>query len=72
MLYQRYFLKMNQSNMTSLISLLLIFCVGLFILTSVDLLLKGENRISSDRLSKLLGFLCTSGTCVVIYGSKCY
>ncbi|KAK4879136.1 hypothetical protein RN001_007282, partial [Aquatica leii] len=67
MLYQRYFLKMNQSNMTCLISLLLLFCIGLFILTSVDLLPK-ENKISSDRLNKLLGFLCTSGTCVVIYG----
>ncbi|KAF5269198.1 hypothetical protein FQR65_LT02499 [Abscondita terminalis] len=67
MLYQRYFLKMNQSNMTSLISLLLLFCIGLFIITSVDLLPK-ENKISSDRLNKLLGFLCTSGTCVVIYG----
>lgn len=61
---------MNQSNMTSLISLLLIFCVGLFILISIDLIPK-ESRISSDRLGKLLGFLCTSGTCVVIYGSKC-
>ncbi|KAB0798417.1 hypothetical protein PPYR_09410 [Photinus pyralis] len=67
MLYQRYFLKMNQSNMTSLISLLLLFCVGIFILTSIDLLPK-ESRVTSDRLNKLLGFLCTSGSCVVIYG----
>ncbi|KAK5646083.1 hypothetical protein RI129_004547 [Pyrocoelia pectoralis] len=67
MLYQRYFLKMNQSNMTSLISLLLLFCIGLFVLTSIDLLPK-ETKISSDRLNKLLGFLCTSGACVVIYG----
>ncbi|KAF5296799.1 hypothetical protein FQA39_LY12317 [Lamprigera yunnana] len=67
MLYQRYFLKMNQSNMTSLVSLLLLFCIGLFILSSVDLLPK-ENKLSTDRMNKLLGFLCTSGTCIIIYG----
>lgn len=70
MLYQRYFLKMNQTNTTSLISLLLVFCVVLFALISSDIVQRDEKRIPSDKLNKLLIFLTSSGGCVVIYGSE--
>ncbi|XP_025829382.1 adenylate cyclase type 6 [Agrilus planipennis] len=69
MLYQRYFLKMNQSNMTNLISLLLVFCTGLFILVGVDFILEQySDSLSQDRNNKLLGLISTAGGCLILYG----
>lgn len=79
MLYQRYFLKMNQSNMTNLITLLLFLCISLLILAGSDLVMRNnaEKRIhqemennSQERLDKLVVLLCTSGCCIAIYGGK--
>ncbi|KAJ8985481.1 hypothetical protein NQ317_015020 [Molorchus minor] len=75
MLYQRYFLKMNQSNMTNLISLLLLLCIGFLILAGTDFVMPREvleefspNQTDSNRLDKLLVLMCTSGCCIAIYG----
>lgn len=82
MLYQRYFLKMNQSNMTNLIALLLLLCAGFLVIGAVDFVTPsfvGETESdkvvelpgSSDRLDKLLVLMCTSGCCIAIYGGRC-
>ncbi|XP_030746554.1 adenylate cyclase type 5-like, partial [Sitophilus oryzae] len=73
MLYQRYFLKMNQSNMTNLISLLLLLCIGFLLLGAVDFILpKAEVAHSifedSSRMDKLVVLMCTSACCIAIYG----
>ncbi|XP_018566319.1 adenylate cyclase type 6 isoform X1 [Anoplophora glabripennis] len=73
MLYQRYFLKMNQSNMTNLISLLLLLCIGFLMVAAIDFALPREEDASkiqagSDRLEKLLVLMCTTGCCIAIYG----
>lgn len=74
MLYQRYFLKMNQSNMTNLITLLLIFCISIIIVAGTDLIQsqRAENgeTASQQRLDKLVVLMSTSGCCVAIYGGK--
>ncbi|XP_056643903.1 adenylate cyclase type 6 [Diorhabda sublineata] len=73
MLYQRYFLKMNQSNMTNLITLLLTLCVLLFMISLTDFAMPrqldthttGPDLVPYD---KLLVLMCTSACCVAIYG----
>ncbi|KAJ3656244.1 hypothetical protein Zmor_015334 [Zophobas morio] len=73
MLYQRYFLKMNQSNMTNLISLLLLLCVGFLLFAATDLVMVHHSETDlpqehSKRLEKLLVLIGTSGCCIAIYG----
>lgn len=72
MLYQRYFLKMNQSNMTNLISLLLLLCVAFLLLAATDLIMVHHSeelpRHSTHRSDKLVVLICTSGCCIAIYG----
>ncbi|KRT86538.1 Adenylate and Guanylate cyclase, partial [Oryctes borbonicus] len=70
MLYQRYFLKMNQSNMTNLITLLLIFCISIIIVAGTDLIQNhnADKIVSQQRLDKLVVLMSTSGCCVAIYG----
>lgn len=74
MLYQRYFLKMNQSNMSNLISLLLLLCVVLLLLAVIDIILSNPGNVDRDdasgfgRLDKLLVVISTSGCCIAIYG----
>lgn len=84
MLYQRYFLKMNQSNMTNLITLLLLLCISMVVLAGVDLVLprlsgmeeevtkeEGEGFIErASRFDKLLVLMCTAACCIAIYSSK--
>ena len=75
MLYQRYFLKMNQSNMTNLISLLLLLCVGFLLFAATDLVMVHHSETDlpqehSKRLEKLLVLIGTSGCCIAIYGGK--
>ncbi|KAJ8947426.1 hypothetical protein NQ318_009632, partial [Aromia moschata] len=76
MLYQRYFLKMNQSNMTNLISLLLLLCIGFLVVAAADFIMPRQTDLedisqmhtNSVRLDKLLVLMCTSGCCIAIYG----
>ncbi|XP_066259052.1 adenylate cyclase type 6 isoform X1 [Euwallacea similis] len=73
MLYQRYFLKMNQSNMTNLISLLLLLCIAFLLLGAVDFILpRDEDSHSffkdSTRLDYLVVLMCTSACCIAVYG----
>ncbi|KAK9693517.1 Adenylate cyclase, conserved domain [Popillia japonica] len=70
MLYQRYFLKMNQSNMTNLITLLLIFCISIIIVAGTDLIQNhnADKMVPHQRLDKLIVLMSTSGCCVAIYG----
>ncbi|XP_045470841.1 adenylate cyclase type 5 isoform X2 [Harmonia axyridis] len=81
MLYQRYFLKMNQSNMTNLLSLLLLLCVVLLLLAAADMILMHHSfssptrlqnsttyRGGFDPLDKSLVLVSTSGCCIAIYG----
>lgn len=75
MLYQRYFLKMNQSNMTNLISLLLLLCIGFLLFAATDIVMVHHSETDppqehSFRLDKLLVLICTSGCCIAIYGGK--
>ncbi|KAK9870649.1 hypothetical protein WA026_008210 [Henosepilachna vigintioctopunctata] len=82
MLYQRYFLKMNQSNMTNLLSLLLILCVVLLLLAATDVVFMQQGSHSSvklDRVTSKIGFnlmdkslvvISTSGCCLAIYGGE--
>lgn len=79
MLYQRYFLKMNQSNMTTLITLLLVLCISLLFLAGADVITRHsieakyeeDNSIQfQDRLDKLVVLMCTSGCCIAIYGGN--
>ncbi|XP_074031127.1 adenylate cyclase type 6 isoform X2 [Leptinotarsa decemlineata] len=67
MLYQRYFLKMNQSNMTNLISLLLAICITFLVIALTDFVMprRPEEGVDYD---KLLILMCTSGCCIAIYG----
>ncbi|CAG9853898.1 unnamed protein product [Phyllotreta striolata] len=72
MLYQRYFLKMNQSNMTNLITLLLVLCVCLLVISLTDFVM--PRKLPEDgplpdsiRYDKLLVLVCTSGCCIAIY-----
>lgn len=77
-MYQRYFLKMNQSNMTNLISLLLLLCVGFLMVAATDFVLPrhadgpetSKIQTGSDRLDKLLVLMCTTGCCIAIYAGK--
>lgn len=66
MLYQRYFLKMNQSNMTNLISLLLLLCIVFLLLGVVDFILPRDHY--EDRLHYLVVLMCTSACCIAVYG----
>ncbi|KAH1023903.1 hypothetical protein HUJ05_003481 [Dendroctonus ponderosae] len=73
MLYQRYFLKMNQSNMTNLISLLLLLCIGFILLGAVDFVLPRVEDFhsafeDSPRLDYLVALMCTSACCIAVYG----
>ncbi|CAH0556509.1 unnamed protein product [Brassicogethes aeneus] len=71
MLYQRYFLKMNQSSMTNLITLLLLLCIGFLFSSSTDFIIIKHSdlfRSSTNRLDKLLVLMSTSGCCIAIYG----
>ncbi|XP_049822325.1 adenylate cyclase type 6 [Aethina tumida] len=71
MLYQRYFLKMNQSNMTNLITLLLLLCIGFLFLAAADFVIGKQPDTDQNpayRLDKLLVLMCTSGCCIAIYG----
>ncbi|CAH1183148.1 unnamed protein product [Phaedon cochleariae] len=68
MLYQRYFLKMNQSNMTNLISLLLLLCIGFLLVAVIDLALPRSIEAHGNKTDKLLVLGCTSGCCIAIYG----
>lgn len=76
MLYQRYFLKMNQSNMTNLITLLLLLCSGFLIIAAVDFIIPPQVQesypvgSSHNSMDKLLVLLCTSSCCIAIYGGK--
>lgn len=73
MLYQRYFLKMNQSNMTNLITLLLLLCIGFLFLAAADFVIGKQPDTDQNpayRLDKLLVLMCTSGCCIAIYGGK--
>lgn len=79
MLYQRYFLKMNQSNMTNLITLLLLLCISLLFLAGADVILRhsletkyyqSNSSQFQDRLDKLVVLMCTSGCCIAIYGGN--
>lgn len=86
MLYQRYFLKMNQSNMTNLITLLLLLCISMVVLAGVDLVLPRLTGIEeaeevnkgaeegfierATRFDKLLVLMCTAACCIAIYSSK--
>lgn len=78
MLYQRYFLKMNQSNMTNLITLLLLLCSGFLIIAAIDFIIPYPVNESYPEIvvdlpsskDKLLVLLCTSGCCIAIYGGK--
>nr|CAI5819003.1 unnamed protein product [Callosobruchus analis] len=71
MLYQRYFLKMNQSNMTNLISLLLCVCAVTLLVSALDFAAVrsaiGANEVPpiADRLLMLV---CTSVCCIAVYG----
>ncbi|XP_076269275.1 adenylate cyclase type 6 isoform X2 [Rhynchophorus ferrugineus] len=72
MLYQRYFLKMNQSNMTNLIWLLLLLCIGFLILGVLDFILPKPFEShsvfeDSSRIDKLVVLMCTSACCIAIY-----
>ncbi|XP_050309955.1 adenylate cyclase type 5 isoform X2 [Anthonomus grandis grandis] len=74
MLYQRYFLKMNQSNMTNLISLLLLLCIGFLLLAAADFMMLPRHEkfhsINEDstQLNYLVVLMCTSACCIAIYG----
>ncbi|KAL1491228.1 hypothetical protein ABEB36_011857 [Hypothenemus hampei] len=63
MLYQRYFLKMNQSNMTNLISLLLLLCATFLLLGAIDVILENSNRFDY-----LVVIITTSACCIAVYG----
>ncbi|XP_022913545.2 adenylate cyclase type 5 isoform X1 [Onthophagus taurus] len=65
MLYQRYFLKMNQSNMTNLITLLLVLSVTFIFITGFDLI---KENVTHLRIEKLVALLSTSGCCLALYG----
>ncbi|XP_017784775.1 PREDICTED: adenylate cyclase type 6 isoform X2 [Nicrophorus vespilloides] len=67
MLYQRYFLKMNQSNMTNLIMLLLLLCVSLLLLAGSDLIFLHPFDVK-DQMEKLIVLMATSACCIAIYG----
>ncbi|CAG9768347.1 unnamed protein product [Ceutorhynchus assimilis] len=73
MLYQRYFLKMNQSNMTNLISLLLLLCIGFLLLGVADFIVphpEESHSIYEDttRFDYLVVLMCTSACCIAVYG----
>lgn len=81
MLYQRYFLKMNLSNMTNLISLLLLLCTILLLLAATDIIVmqspssswKSQNassRIGFDPLDKSIVTIVASGAIIGLYGGE--
>lgn len=80
MLYQRYFLKMNQSNMTNLIFLLLLLCSAFLIVAATDFFVvpnRTDNETDilvettgSSYKDKLLMLMCTSLCCIAVYGGK--
>ncbi|XP_072401648.1 adenylate cyclase type 6 isoform X2 [Diabrotica undecimpunctata] len=73
MLYQRYFLKMNQSNMTNLITLLLMICVVMLVISLTDFAMPRQlptnaTEVHAIQYDKLLVLVCTSACCIAIYG----
>lgn len=71
MLYQRYFLRMNQSNMTHVLGLLAGLALALGVLLLLKLFLDGNQRFFDilERPENLF-LAITLITCVAIYAGK--
>lgn len=71
MLYQRYFLRMNQSNMTHVLGLLAGLALALGVLLLLKLFLDGNQRFfdTLERPENLF-LAITLITCVAIYAGK--
>lgn len=82
MLYQRYFLKMNQSNMTNIISLLVLVCIAFVVLAGSEMVFvhdtsahtftvyNGNLTDQATQIDKLLVLICTTGCCIAIYSGE--
>lgn len=69
MLYQRYFLKMNQSNMTNMLTLLILIASAIFLISGMDSLLT-SNVMDQHNNKDTVVLFSTMIICVAVYGGK--
>lgn len=71
MLYQRYFLRMNQSNMTHVLGLLVGLALALGLLLIMKLMLTGnQSLLTVLQKPENLSLAITLVTCIAVYAGK--